>query len=161
MMHNVAGKSLGRNSAHRRALRMNFTVSLIKHERVVTTLAKAKALRPHVEKVITLGKSKNLNSIRRAMGLLQDRAAVKKLFDELGPRYQTRPGGYTRIMRLHDYRIGDGGSKAIIELVDNKVLERQLGAADAAQQGEQPPPPPPPEAGAKKTRKKKAATADA
>src|SRR5262245_33981288 len=160
MMHNVAGKSLGRSSAHRRALRKNFTVSLITHERVVTTLAKAKALRPHVEKVITLGKSKNLNNIRRAMGLLQDRAAVKKLFDELGPRYQTRPGGYTRIMRMHDYRIGDGGSKAIIELVDNKVLERQLGAADAAQQGE-PPPAPAPEAGAKKTRKKKAATADA
>jgi large subunit ribosomal protein L17 len=159
MMHNVAGKSLGRNSAHRRALRMNFTVSLITHERVVTTLAKAKALRPHVEKVITLGKSKNLNNIRRAMGLLQDRTAVKKLFDELGPRYQTRPGGYTRIMRLHDYRIGDGSSKAIIELVDNKVLERQLGAADAAQQSE--PTPPPPETGAKKAGKKKGATAGA
>jgi len=159
MMHNVAGKSLGRNSAHRRALRMNFTVSLITHERVVTTLAKAKALRPHVEKIITLGKSKNLNSIRRAMGLLQDRAAVKKLFDELGPRYQTRPGGYTRIMRLHDYRIGDGGSKAIIELVDNKVLERKLGAADAAQASE--PTPPPPEASTKKAGKKKGATAGA
>jgi large subunit ribosomal protein L17 len=64
------------------------------------------------------------------MGLLQDKAAVKKLFDELGPRYQNRAGGYTRILRLAEYRIGDGGTKAIIELVDNKVLERKLGAAD-------------------------------
>ncbi len=130
MMHNIAGKSLGRNTAHRRALRKNFTVSLIQHERIVTTLAKAKALRSHIEKIITLGKQKNLSNIRRAMGLLQDKAAVKKLFDELGPRYQNRAGGYTRIMRLADYRIGDGGTKAMIELVDNKVLERKLGAAD-------------------------------
>lgn len=131
MMHNVAGKRLGRNTAHRRALRMNFTVSLIQHERVVTTLAKAKALRPFVEKIITLGKKKDLARVRRAVGLLQDKDAVKKLFDELGPRYQNRQGGYTRIMRLADYRIGDGGSKAILELVDNKVLERQLGASAA------------------------------
>ena len=73
MMHNVAGKSLGRNTAHRAALRKNFTVSLIKHERVVTTLPKAKALRAHVEKVITLGKNKSLASIRRAAALLQDK----------------------------------------------------------------------------------------
>lgn len=128
MMHNVAGKSLGRNSGHRRALRKNFTVSLITHERVVTTLPKAKALRRHVEKVITLGKTKTLANIRRAIGLLQDKEAVKKLFEVLGPRYANRRGGYTRIMRLGDYRIGDGGSKAILELVDNQVLERKLGA---------------------------------
>lgn len=128
MMHNVAGKSLGRNTAHRAALRKNFTVSLIMHERVVTTLPKAKALRSHVEKVITLGKNKSLASIRRAAALLQDKEAVKKLFDVLGPRYANRAGGYTRIMRMGDYRIGDGGSKAILELVDNNVLERKLNA---------------------------------
>lgn len=130
MMHNVAGKSLGRNSAHRAALRKNFTVSVIQHERVTTTLAKAKALRPFVEKMITLGKKKNLANIRRAMGLLQSKAAVKKLFDELGPRYAARKGGYVRILRLPGYRIGDGGTKAILELVDNSVLERQLKAAE-------------------------------
>ncbi len=135
MMHNVAGKSLGRNTAHRAALRKNFTVSLIMHERVVTTLPKAKALRSHVEKVITLGKNKSLASIRRAAALLQDKEAVKKLFDVLGPRYANRAGGYTRIMRMGDYRIGDGGSKAILELVDNNVLERKLnaGATDAVE----------------------------
>lgn len=129
MMHNVAGKSLGRNTAHRRALRMNFTVSLIQHERVVTTLPKAKALRRHVEKMITIGKTKTLANIRRAAGLLQNKEAVKKLFDVLGPRYANRAGGYTRIMRLGDYRIGDGGSKAILEFVDNNVLERKLSAS--------------------------------
>ena len=128
MMHNVAGKSLGRNTAHRAALRKNFTVSLIKHERVVTTLPKAKALRAHVEKVITLGKNKSLASIRRAAALLQDKEALKKLFEVLGPRYANRAGGYTRIMRMGAYRVGDGGSKAILELVDNNVLERKLSA---------------------------------
>ena len=136
MMHNVAGKSLGRNSAHRAALRKNFTVSVIEHERVVTTLAKAKALRPFVEKIITLGKKKNLANIRRAMGLLQSKAAVKKLFDELGPRYANRKGGYTRILRLSGYRIGDGGTKAILELVDNNVLEQQLKAAEQVEETE-------------------------
>ena len=128
MKHNVAGKSLGRNTAHRAALRKNLTVSLILHERVVTTLPKAKALRPHVEKVITIGKNKTLANVRRATALLQDKEAVKKLFDILGPRYANRAGGYTRIMRMGDYRIGDGGSKAVFELVDNNVLERKLSA---------------------------------
>lgn len=137
MMHNVAGKSLGRNTAHRAALRKNFTVSVITHERVVTTLPKAKALRRHVEKVITLGKTKSLSSIRRAMALLQDKDAVKKLFDVLGPRYANRAGGYTRIMRMGDYRIGDGGSKAVFELVDNNVLERKL-KADSTESVEAP-----------------------
>jgi large subunit ribosomal protein L17 len=156
MMHNVAGKSLGRNSGHRRALRMNFTVSLIRHERVVTTLAKAKALRPFVEKMITLGKKRDVARIRRAVGFLQDKAAVKKLFDVLGPRYQNRQGGYTRILRLSDYRIGDGGSKAILELVDNQVLERQLGAAEAAEATKPQEAPPAEDAGAAKKPKKKA-----
>ena len=129
MMHNVAGKSLQRNSGHRRALRRNFAVALLQHERVETTLPKAKALRPFVEKLITLGKKKDLARVRRAMAILQDKTTVKKLFDEIGPRYQNRAGGYTRILRLPGYRIGDGGSKALLELVDNQVLERKLKAA--------------------------------
>jgi large subunit ribosomal protein L17 len=120
-----------RNTAHRAALRRNFTVSLIQHERVETTLAKAKALRPFVEKMITLGKKKDLHRVRRAISFLQDKDAVKKLFDILGPRYATRPGGYTRILRLPGYRVGDGGTKAILELVDNTVLETKRKAREA------------------------------
>jgi large subunit ribosomal protein L17 len=136
MMHRVAGKSLGRNTAHRAALRKNFTVSVIMHERVITTLPKAKALRPFVEKMITLARSSDaktrLHRIRRAVSFLQDKTAVKKLFDEIGPRFANRPGGYTRILRLPDYRIGDGGSKVVFELVDNKVLENKIKAAETA-----------------------------
>jgi len=138
MRHKVAGKSLGRNTAHRAALRKNFTVSVIMHERVETTLAKAKALRAFVEKVITLARSSDaatkVHRVRQAVSLLQDKTAVKKLFDVIGPRFANRPGGYTRILRLPDYRIGDGGAKAIFELVDNNVLEQKLKAAEAAQQ---------------------------
>ena len=128
MRHRYAKKKMNRSSSHRTAMRSNFICSVIKHERVVTTLARAKAVRRNVEKMITLGKTKSLANIRRAMAILQDKEAVKKLFDELGPRYADRPGGYTRTMRLSGYRIGDGGSKAIFELVDNNVLERQLNA---------------------------------
>jgi large subunit ribosomal protein L17 len=135
-MHNVAGKRLGRNTAHRAALRKNFTVSLIKHERVVTTLPKAKALRPFVEKMITLARSTDaktkLHRMRRAIAFLQDKAAVKKLFDVIGPRFANRAGGYTRILRLPDYRIGDGGSKVVFELVENNVLEQKIKAKEAA-----------------------------
>ncbi len=131
MRHRIAGKKLGKNTAHRRAMTRNFIRSMIEHERLVTTLPKAKGLRPAIERMITLGKSKNLQNIRKAMGELQDREIVKKLFDEIGPRFATRQGGYTRIVRLSGYRIGDGGSKAIIELVDNKVLERKLAQASA------------------------------
>lgn len=136
MMHNVAGKSLGRNTAHRAALRKNFTVSVIKHERVVTTLPKAKALRPFVEKVITLARSADaktrLHRIRQAVALLQDKDAVKKLFEVIGPRFANRAGGYTRILRMADYRIGDGGSKVVFELVENNVLEQTIKAKEAA-----------------------------
>ena len=115
MKHKVAGKHLNRNSAHRKALRMNFTVAVIKHERVTTTLAKAKAMRAHVEKMITLAKkgddSDKLHRIRQAVSHLQDKTAVKKLFDVIAPRYANRAGGYTRILRLPDHRIGDGSDQ--------------------------------------------------
>jgi large subunit ribosomal protein L17 len=135
MRHNVAGKSLGRNTAHRAALRKNFTVSVIMHERVITTLPKAKALRPFVEKMITLARSSDaktrVHRIRRAVAFLQDKTAVKKLFEVIGPRFANRPGGYTRIMRTADYRIGDGGSRVIFELLDNNVLEQKVKAAES------------------------------
>jgi large subunit ribosomal protein L17 len=138
MKHKVAGKHLNRNSAHRKALRMNFAVSVIKHERVSTTLAKAKALRPFVEKMITLAKkgddSDRLHRIRTAVSYLQDKTAVKKLFDEIAPRFANRSGGYTRILRLADHRIGDGSDRAIFELVDNNVLEQQIKKAEEAAQ---------------------------
>ena len=134
MKHKVAGKHLNRNSAHRKALRMNFAVSVIKHERVTTTLAKAKALRPFVEKMIMLAKkgddSDRLHRIRTAVSYLQDKTAVKKLFDEIAPRFANRSGGYTRILRLADHRIGDGSDRAIFELVDNNVLEQQIKKAE-------------------------------
>ena len=134
MKHKVAGKHLNRNSAHRKALRMNFAVSVIKHERVTTTLAKAKALRPFVEKMITLAKkgddSDRLHRIRTAVSYLQDKSAVKKLFEEIAPRFANRSGGYTRILRLADHRIGDGSDRAIFELVDNNVLEQQIKKAE-------------------------------
>lgn len=129
MRHRVAGKKLGRDSSHRAAMTRNFICSLIEHERLVTTLEKAKALQPRIEKMVTLGKQKSLHRYRLALSRLQDKAAVAKLFDQIGPRYANRPGGYTRVVRLSGYRIGDGGTKAIIELVDNDVLERKLAEA--------------------------------
>jgi large subunit ribosomal protein L17 len=135
MRHRVAGKKLGRSPSHRAAMERNFMCSVIVHERVVTTLEKAKGLRRSVEKMITLGKRKNLHRFRRALTVLQDKAATHKLFEELGPRYASRPGGYTRIIRLPGYRIGDGGSKAILELVDNKVLEEELSKVGEDEQG--------------------------
>jgi large subunit ribosomal protein L17 len=129
MRHRVLGKKLNRTPSHRLSMERNFICSVIKHERVVTTLAKAKAMRRSVEKMITLGKQKSLTRYRRAIAFLRDESAARKLFDELGPRYSNRPGGYTRVMRLPGYRIGDGASKAVFELVDNDVLERQLSVA--------------------------------
>ncbi|MFT4513609.1 MAG: large subunit ribosomal protein L17 [Planctomycetota bacterium] len=137
MRHKVAGKHLNRSSSHRKALRMNFAVAVITHERVTTTLAKAKAMRGFVEKLITLAKKDDpatrLHRIRQAASVLQDKTAVKKLFDEIGPRFANRPGGYIRVLRLADHRIGDGSTKALFELVDNDVLERQIKAAEDAE----------------------------
>ena len=128
MRHRVLGKKLNRSSAHRQSMERNFICSVIKHERVVTTLAKAKAMRRNLEKMITLGKRKDLARFRRAIAFLRDEGAARKLFDVLGPRYADRPGGYARIVRLSSHRIGDGAPKAVIELVDNDVLARQLEA---------------------------------
>jgi len=129
MRHRISGKKLNRSPSHRQSMERNLVCSVIKHERVVTTLSKAKAMRPGLEKIITLGKRKDLSRYRRALSYLRDEAAAKKLFDELGPRYANRPGGYSRVVRLSTFRIGDGAPKAILELVDNDVLEKHLASA--------------------------------
>ncbi|MBO8126494.1 MAG: 50S ribosomal protein L17 [Firmicutes bacterium] len=109
-------KKLGRDSAQREALFRSLTSSLIKHEKIETTEAKAKALRPFIDKMITLAKNGDLHSRRQAAAFLNDPEAVKKLFDSLGPRYADRQGGYTRITRLGTRR-GDATVTAVIELV--------------------------------------------
>ena len=117
MRHRKAGRKLGRSSGHRKALYRNLIIELFRHERIKTTEAKAKAIRPLAEKLITLGKRGDLHARRLAAARLNDPFAVKKLFDELAPRYEDRPGGYTRILKL-GRRQGDGAEMAIIELVE-------------------------------------------
>jgi large subunit ribosomal protein L17 len=96
----------------------NMASSLIEHERIVTTLPKAKALRPYIEKLVTLAKESNVHKRRLAFSRLRDRDATSKLFEVLGPRFKSRPGGYTRILKLAKPRLGDNGKRAIIEFVE-------------------------------------------
>jgi large subunit ribosomal protein L17 len=117
MRHQLSGRQLSRNSAHRHALMRNMAASLLRHETIRTTLPKAKELRRVVEPLITLAKSDSESSRRRAFDQLRDDAVVEKLFGELGPRYQARPGGYTRILRMFP-RPGDAAPMALMELVD-------------------------------------------
>ncbi len=123
MRHRVAGWKLGRNTEHRRALLRNLVTSLIVEERIETTVTKAKAMRSHVEKMITLGKRGDVAARRLAAGYLMTRSAVDKLFDTISPRFGDREGGYTRIV-LTGLRKGDGGQKAFIELLGSeKVID--------------------------------------
>jgi large subunit ribosomal protein L17 len=108
---------LGRTTAHRRALLRNLVTSFLERERVRTTLAKARETRPIAEKMITLGKRGTLHARRQALAYMTKESAVKKLFDDIAPRFKERPGGYTRIVKL-DRRAGDGAAMAMIELVD-------------------------------------------
>jgi large subunit ribosomal protein L17 len=124
MRHRNAGFKLGRNTSHRRALLRNLVTSVIVEDRVETTVAKAKAVRPHVEKMITLGKKGDLHSRRQALSFLQTDTAVSRLFETVAPRYGDRQGGYLRIVRT-GFRKGDGGEKAFIELLG---AEKQLEA---------------------------------
>ena len=117
MRHGFRGRRFNRTSEHRLAMFANMSAALIKHEQIVTTLPKAKDLRPVVEKLITLGKRGDLNSRRLAMSQLRDATMVKKLFDVLAPRYTDRPGGYTRVLKA-GFRYGDNAPMAVIELVD-------------------------------------------
>ena len=117
MKHNITQKKLNRTTSHRKALLMNLSNALIKHEQITTTLPKAKALRPFVEKIITLGKNGDLKSRRKAISILQDDKNIKKIFDVIADRYKERSGGYTRIVKIGN-RFGDNAPTAIIELVD-------------------------------------------
>jgi len=114
--HQVKKGNLGRNTAHRRALLRNLVTSFLEKERMRTTLAKARETRPLAEKMITLAKRNTLHARRQALAYMTKEAAVKKLFEDIGPRFTERPGGYTRIVKL-DRRSGDGAAMAMIELV--------------------------------------------
>ena len=117
MRHGNANRKLNRTSSHRRAMFANMSASLIKHEQIVTTLPKAKELRPIVEKLITLGKRGDLHARRQAISQIKDETQVGKLFSVLGPRYKDRQGGYIRILKA-GFRYGDNAPVAVIELVD-------------------------------------------
>ncbi len=129
MRHKKTGRRFSRDSAHRQAMFSNMASSLIKHEQIVTTLAKAKDLRRVMDKYITLAKRGDLNSRRMAAARLRDEAMVKKLFDVLGPRYKDRNGGYTRVLKA-GFRYGDSAPRAVIELVDRD--ESAKGSDDLA-----------------------------
>ncbi len=120
MRHRQSGRKLNRNSSHRKAMFQNMTVSLIQHEMIKTTLAKAKELRLTAEPLITLGKTDGVSKRRLAFARLRDKVAVGKLFTVLGPRYKERPGGYIRILKCGN-RYGDNAPMAIVELVGREV----------------------------------------
>ncbi|WP_019557082.1 50S ribosomal protein L17 [Thiomicrorhabdus arctica] len=122
MRHGKTGRKLNRNSSHRKAMFKNMSASLIDHEVIRTTVAKAKELRGIAEPMITLAKVDSVHNRRLAMARLGDKAMVGKLFSELGPRYQTRPGGYIRILKC-GFRPGDNAPMAIVELVDRPIAE--------------------------------------
>lgn len=152
MRHRNQGKKLSRNTEHRRALLRNLVTSLILTERIETTVAKAKAARPLVEQMITLGKRGGLHARRLAAAYLLNAGAVGVLFDDIAKRYASRPGGYTRILRT-GYRKGDGAELAVLELVGTEALQRlaekrakkaearRKAAEEAAKAQQQPPPP--------------------
>jgi large subunit ribosomal protein L17 len=134
MRHLKAGRILGRNASHRLAMKRNLALALFRHERIVTTVAKAKEVRPFVERLITLAKKGDLHARRRAIALLgpvrsaevkpsddpneeDTRTIVRKLFEDIGPRFKERPGGYTRIIKRHERRLGDAGQTAFLELL--------------------------------------------
>ena len=125
MRHGNAHRKLGRTSAHRTAMFANMSASLIKHEQIVTTLPKAKDLRPVVEKLITLGKRGDLHARRQAIAQMRDETQVQKLFATIGPRYKERNGGYIRILKA-GFRYGDNAPLAVIELVDRDVDAKGL-----------------------------------
>jgi large subunit ribosomal protein L17 len=154
MRHNLSGRQLSRNSPHRHALMRNMSVSLLRHETIRTTLPKAKELRRVVEPLITLAKEDNDARRRLAFSRLRDNVIVEKLFVDLGPRFRTRPGGYTRILRMMP-RPGDNAPMAMMQLVDGPVVaEAVLPDAD-----EQPKPKAKRKTAAKKAKAKAAAPA--
>ena len=128
MRHRKAGRHLGRDSAHRRALYRNLVTDLLRYERITTTDAKAREIRPLAEKMITLGRRGDLHARRQALRYITDRYVVEKVFADIGPRMASRPGGYLRITRLEP-RKGDGAMMAVIETVDYHEDRDAVGAA--------------------------------
>src|SRR6187200_1534031 len=125
MRHGNTNRKLNRTASHRKAMFANMSAALIKHEQIVTTVPKAKELRPIVEKLVTLGKRGDLHARRQAISKIRDVAMVKKLFDVLGPRYKERNGGYTRVLKA-GYRYGDNAPVAVIEFVDRDEAAKGL-----------------------------------
>jgi large subunit ribosomal protein L17 len=163
MRHLNAGRKLNRNASHRRALYRNLALALFRHERIITTVAKAKAVRPFVEKLITLAKKNSLHARRLVIARLgtpskaevdpesddNTQNILTKLFKEIGPRFATRPGGYTRIIKRHERRLGDAGETAFLELLkegETKVQKKKAPAPAPAPRVEAPAPATPPPA---------------
>ncbi|GAB5459701.1 MAG: 50S ribosomal protein L17 [Henriciella sp.] len=129
MRHGIAHRKLNRTASHRKAMFANMAASLIEHEQIVTTLPKAKEMKPFMDKLITLAKKGDLHARRQAIAKVRNKDAVKKLFDVFGERYKDRNGGYTRVLKA-GFRFGDNAPRAVIELVDRD--EDAKGAADRA-----------------------------
>lgn len=132
MRHRRAGNHLARTSSHRTAMARNMACSLIEHERIITTVPKAKNLRPFVEKLVTLAKLPTVHRRRLAFARLRDKEAVAKLFEVLAPRFAERPGGYLRILKLAKRRLGDQAERAVIEFVVRTEVEEAPEEQEAA-----------------------------
>lgn len=128
MRHRCAGNRLGRTTSHRIAMMKNMANSLILHERIVTTPAKAKVVKPFVEKLITLSKVDTQATRRQAFAALRDKETTTKLFETIGPRFKSRPGGYCRILHLGKNRLGDNGQRVIFELVERSAKDEAASA---------------------------------
>jgi large subunit ribosomal protein L17 len=156
MRHRVAGRKLGRKTAHRRAMFRNMVTSFLDKERIRTTLPKAKELRPIAERMITLGKRESLHARRQALAFIKDTAVVTKLFEILAPRFAQRNGGYTRIIRL-GFRQGDGASMAILELLGSEFKSDKAEDEKGKKKAKKKAAAPSKEPEAKRTKKEKAA----
>ena len=156
MRHRVAGRKLGRKTAHRMAMFRNMVTSFLDKERIRTTLPKAKELRPIAERMITLGKRESLHARRQALAFIKDTAVVTKLFEILAPRFAQRNGGYTRIIRL-GFRQGDGASMAILELLGSEFKSDKAEDEKGKKKAKKKAAAPSKEPEAKRTKKEKAA----
>jgi large subunit ribosomal protein L17 len=136
MRHGNSGRKLNRTSSHRKAMFANMSAALIKHEQIVTTLPKAKELRPIVEKLVTLAKRGDLHARRQAIAQVRDEAQVAKLFEVLGARYKDRQGGYIRILKA-GFRYGDDAARAVIEFVDRDVNAKGQDSGPTAERSEE------------------------
>jgi large subunit ribosomal protein L17 len=135
MRHRVGGRKLGRTTSHRKAMLNNMVASLIEHERIHTTVPKAKEARRLAEKVITLGKKGGLNNVRMASKVVKDKVLLQKLFGELKDRYANRPGGYTRLLRT-GFRVGDAAEMTFLELVDRPAAKPETAGETKAETAE-------------------------